>query len=488
MNDATGGDNPSVVAYPAIGHQDDLNHLIRLAQWNLAPWVAATGGHIVLPVLPALSQTSCDVAGVVITTEKADRYFETSEAILSWSQPGLIGAPRHLHKTALPIDPYFDVSSSDTLNQFVASQLQDPQSISDRWEQSVQTLNAFRSERSIMIIGSGPHRAEDRALASETAPFPIILGTALMDDRLLQALPPGLILLADGVGQFGAATAPFVLRRVTQQLERGAHLVIPEELGPLVRRNLNEKHGDKLHLMPMGGAKDDLWSTGRARPLANVLTTMGLPMAATLATQGETIKSLGVSFQPADIESPASRHWDRHTTLIEPKRNGMAVLAFEPGSVLPDPTYMTAHYGRLKELTDRLLKIGIYVEGRDTGSRLPKPTKTLRRGIVSRIFAGVDHVEQWRHAYAMLALIGFTVSLFAFVSTLGVGTAALLLTLALAALFVSLATFVLLRLRMRRWMAEFERRRRQVEARELEFTHARLNAIEKKLGLSHPDS
>jgi len=476
---------PYVVAYPRIENVEDLRQVRRLTDWNLAPWAKATGGRIILPVSENLLNSAHRKETLAeITALAPKRLLHGATRVLGWNSAALTGASPYLRTAALAIDPFMDISATDTINRFVSTQLQTSETVEAEWRQSLDILQNFAGTRDLLIVGSGPHSADARISAIRSGACPLILGTALMDTELIDSLPSGLIISADGPGQFSSMPAALtIISAMGKAIARGSHLVVTEELGPLARHLLGNIAPNHIHAVPMGGPLDALWRTSRTRPLANVLTTLGLPLAAVLALTGGNIQSLGVSFRNTPGPDPNASHWAHHNDALILKRKALDLLVHEPGSILPDPNYLLKHYANLRRMTDDLAEIGLDVPGRilmssDTVDTIPvtEPSK-----VIPYIVAAVDKIEQWRHICATLTYIGIFLTVFCMLIALGPKHLSVLIVLSVAVLLGLMFLGIFLRLRIRRWMNVFERRRRQIESRELELIAARLDAIEDRL-------
>ena len=470
-----------LTAWPRLERAEDLAHAMRLAEWNAAPW-RERGGVVELPIGSSLPHGMEPQPGIVLSVSVADAPPPDAEPILAWHQPSLIGQPPEVAARCIAVDPFMDDSTTDAMNRFVAAQLQSDAQVVEDWRQSVAALKNFVGGRAIQIFGSGPQSADARREAAGAQPCAVWLGTAVMDHALSAALAPGIICIADGIGQLSdlSGAAP-IIDAVRAQLARGAHLVVTQELGPLARHVFAD-HAVRIHAVPMGEQTDDLWKTGRARPLGNVLTTLGLPVAAALSERGGTIHSLGISFSAAAAEPSERReasHWSHHNTDPLLVKKALGLLVREPGSVLPRPGYQRRHYAALLSMCTRLREHGISVAGADTGRR--GETSVSAPSPLARVVEAVDKLTATRQRWGMIALLGYVAATAAIMAGIGVGTGTVLLALALGVLLVALGAALLLRLRVSRWMATYERRRRQIEARELELLTQRIDDLEARL-------
>ncbi|WP_298916293.1 hypothetical protein [uncultured Algimonas sp.] len=456
------------MAWPAIDTPDDLKRLRRFQRWNLAPWVSGTGGRVLLPEVGEVADPDC------------------ADTLLLWNQAETIGAPRDRLERGLAVDPLMDISASDTLNRWVATQLGEGTRAARHWPRSVSDLRGFIGNRPVLIVGSGPQTAEARQRAIRDQPVPVILGSALADTDFVDILPPGLVVCADGAGQFGATpAAQQLIGMMAGQLRRGAHLVVPEELGPLARHALGEIAPDRIHSVPMGGGSDALWRNGQSRPLGNVLTTLGLPVAATIVVQrrNPTIDTIGISLMAAGSEG--STHWAHRAASTLLRRKATDLLVQEPGSVLPVDGYLDRHYSALDamigELNADAVSVTASAEPIYSSSSDSKQTP-LYLNAVRRLLASFVETLDWLEAtrHGMAVMIGLSIAVLAVITGLQ-GTKFAAVAIALTALLLSLATAVFLRLRMRRWQHIFERRRRLIEARGLELMSERLAAVEDRL-------
>lgn len=454
-----------VLAYPEPETDGDIAYLKSLITGPLAPWIQSTQGR-----LQIFEKGRTNRAELI----------KNAAAILAWNQGALIGAPRKLCQKAVAIDPFMDISATDTLHRWVASQLETPEQIDTAWAKSVRRLKALKQSRPILLIGPGPQTPEARKAFAGQSPFTLYLGTSLHDSSLCEALPPDVIIGADGVGQFGTSPASQLLqRKVGKALATGSQLIVTEKLGPIAHY-LYPEYEEQIHVVPIGGQQDRLWQTGKSRPLGNVLTTLGLPVASILAEESE-IQTLGISLS----EKSQNQHW-KHSQIDAMSRTAMDMLIHEPGAVLPNPNYRHRHFETLAEMIDEITTTGVKIQGSTTLKHSPKTSDItkVQAGWLPKVLAGavglLEYAETKRYEglcllicmiiFGVIALqIGF---LTMETATLGISIAALLSVFLLG---------IFLRLRIRRWTSIFERRRRQIEAAELSALKARMDAIEAKL-------
>jgi len=455
--------SPLLLAYPAPNIETDRAYLQGLITGPLAPWVEKVNGRLL---------------SVNATRPNSDKNIQAATAILGWNQGALVSAPRAVTSKAIHIDPYMDISATDTLNRWVASQLNEPLTIQDNWQDSIATLRKLRGDRTIILIGSGPYSAEDVANAKRQNPLTLYLGSTLHDDVLTGQLFPSIIIAADGAGQFGSTASAQVWQvHAKACLDAGSHLIVTETLGPIAQY-IFAKYLDQIHVVPIGERTDRLWITGRSRPLGNVLTTLALPVAAVILKSG-VIQTLGVSL----TEETNNAHW-KHGAQDAMAHTALDMLIHEPGSILPNPNYRLIHFAHLSEMTSSLADLDISIANAETPKpgkfRLEHPRVTAKQRLLAGVVRRLDYAKPAVHVGVVMSFVLISTSLIGFLNGL-LTPATAALGLSMAAILGSASLGLFLRLRVKRWTLMFERRRRQIEAAELAAIKTRLDTLESKL-------
>ena len=350
-------------------------------------------------------------------------------------------------------DPLLTPGARDVVSRWVAGRVTASERVREGWELSFRGLKAFLADRRLILVGAGPL---DGSVPNGAYAY---LGSALLDTKRTAAMPPSFVIAADSVGQFGTGRAARAFQeQLREVLEEGAQLVVPEHLGPLAK-TMFPRHADRVHVVPVGGQDDRLWTTGRTRELGNVLTTLGLPLAAALGCEWEL---LGVSTSDA----ASDRHWDAKADTLAALEN----MVLEPASVAvaASGSYRAKHYDMLAE---SLLEIRM----------ADAPSRRDRSRHVARLVKAVDASEDFaRPAAVGLAVVTVAVLAASAVGVLSVSTLALMVSV-LAVLAMAVVG-LLLRQRLNRWQLKFERERRAMERRERRLLLSKLEELEGRLG------
>jgi len=459
-----------LLAYPTPETDEDRAYLETIISGPLAPWIHQAGGRVKF----------------FNPNKILRKQFQEAGAILAWNQGAIIGVPRKFRDKIIDVDPFMDISATDSLCRWVGCALNDSEDLNANWASSLKILRTIKENRPVVVIGSGPHTLEARHRLAAKNPFSLYLGTSLHDQNLCSALPPDVIIAADGPGQFGTSRTARVIRsKFGDALAKGSHLVVTEKLGPIAK-HLFSDFESQVHIVPIGDQDDRLWKTNRSRPLGNVLTTLGLPVAAVLAKgsrkgAGE-IETLGITLE-ADKQNA---HW-KHSAQSAMSKTALDMLIHEPGSVLPDHNYRENHLRRLGEMIKELREAGIIIANsapanpfKNTSSPASSPRRpSFEQTILAFLVRSLDYAENGRHE-GMAMSMGLSIFSLLALATGQISFATTAFGISIAALLAVAFLGLFLRLRMRRWTLMFERRRRQIAAAELAALTARLDQIEAK--------
>lgn len=463
---------------PFLESDEDTDRVLALLDWHLAPIkddVSLTIGAISGPRETALNVNT-------VTETELNSQAKAADKVLFWKTSEFWAAPPAIRRKALRIDTSVELDVGDALDQFVHGH--SPISLDIAAEQTKLTdVGHYKANADVVIIGSGL-MAPGTLEHFSSPPLAVYLGTTIFNAGLLNALPPDIIIAADVPSQLGhGRTAALYREKVTDLIRtHNSHVVVPAHHKGSVLCHWPDDVTDNFIFVPINAATplaNSLHIQLACRPTGNVLTTLGLPVAASLGTHVHLIGiSLGEAGPDASWSHSEQSFYQRHTA---------SMMIDHPAASAAGLAYMRRHldmlHGQMKALseahgTNFMGPLGKAIDHSQSGpvdGNIGEPS-ALRLSIfkaVSKlehqplpILAGVFAVTCLVSLTAAATLIGPTIAGFVMLALLLTGMAAL---------------FLFTRIRMNRMMTDLQSKLSTQQTRQFKNLSDRLEAIESKL-------
>lgn len=460
---------PLKVSYfPAFAASADLAFYKRQADWYLAP--LKKRAHISFPENATQAQNSANAADI----------------IFFWKKEAFWNARPALRRKGLVVDEYAEQAVGDKLDAFIASHV--TPDFEGHKEVFISAIKGRHPElkRSI-IIGSGPNISEVADLSQQELrqSLSIYLSTAVLNEPLCKACPPGVIIAVDGPSQFGPSeTAARYRKRVAELVRRYQSLIlVPAQHLPSIRAHWPADIQASIFAVPLvrtvkaGHKFSKDWAY---EPTSNVLTSFGLPCAASFT---DNIALAGISVRNgSDGPRPEGHHW-AHLEEAQYQRHVAPMLAAHPASGQDNSGYLDRHHARLnRELSAyhaagfRFDQLGIgpvNIAPMEVKAEAP-PNPSLK----VRVFETIAKAEHYPERITLAVFIIFGLLGLAAQYVIGKEMMGFLIAGGLAAFLV--AGLLFLRLRQSRLSARLESKLSQQQAQQFANLSARLEALERQ--------
>ena len=454
--------------FPAFTAPADSALYKKQAQWHLAP--LGKQAQITFPGNDTEARREADAADV----------------ILFWKKEAFWGAKAAHRRKALVVDEFAQQAVGDRLDAYIARYVKP-----DYAGHEAAFFKAAKSRRAkltgAIIIGSGPNMSGLLKLTEQDleTTLNLYLSTSVLNEQACAACPPDIIIAVDGPSQFGPSQTGQRYRKRAAELVRkyNSLILVPAQHLPSIRAHWPADIQDNIFAVPLARSVKPGHKFSQAweyEPTSNVLTSFGLPCAASLT---HNIQFAGVSVRP----SPESinrilQHW-AHIDEAFYQRHIAPMLAAHPASGQEDAGYLDRHHARLSRELSAYAASGLSFSylGDQPLDIQPAPSdaqpdKTLTLKV--RIFEAIAKAEHYPERIMIATFIMFGLLGMALQYTIGKDMMGFLIAGGLAAFLV--AGLLFLRLRQNRMSARLESKLSQQQAQQFANLSERLEALERK--------
>ena len=371
--------------FPAFEAADDLARYKTQALWHLAPLK--------------------DRISIVFAEDavEAERSAKQADVIFYWQKEAFWAAKAAHRRKGLVVDEYAQQAVGDRMDAFVARYISpDYSGHSDAFFKRIRAKRAT-IERAI-IVGSGPDMASLKDLKAEDlkTSLTLYLSTSVLNQEACELAPPDIIIAVDGPSQFGLSETGRRYQRRAVELVRqyDSLILVPAQYLPSIRAHWPEDIQHNIFAVPLtrkarpGHSFDQAWEY---EPTSNVLTSFGLPCAASFS---DVICFAGISFGPEDTAvNTATHHWE-HIDEALYQRHVASMLACHPASGQEDDGYLARHHRRLKQELAAYMADGIKFSKLAQApltvkSMTSAPVTTQKLPVKVRFFETIEKVEHY---------------------------------------------------------------------------------------------
>ena len=454
--------------FPAFSKRSDLEFYKKQSDWHLAP--LGNLAEVTFPENDTEAQSSA----------------KTADVIFFWKKEAYWGAKAAHRRKGLVVDEYAQQAVGDNLDAFMANYVKP-----DYAGHKTAFFDAIRSHRPdikrAIIIGSGPDMSTLETLTSKelNSTLSLYLSTSVLNEQACKACPPDIIIAVDGPSQFGPSDTAHRYRERAVELARKykSLILVPAQHLPSIRTHWPADIQENVFAVPLvrkvkAGHKFN--SSWEYEPTSNVLTSFGLPCAASLT---DNIQFAGVSVRPGpESINERIQHWS-HIDEALYQRHVAPMIAMHPASGQDNAGYLDRHHARLTQdlsahaaaglnfshLGDTPLSIQPLVSEIETVQNLP---------IKVRFFEAIAKAEHYPGRIIISVFILFGLLGMALQYTIGKEMTGFLIAGGLAALLA--AGLLFLRLRQNRMSARLESKLSQQQAQQFANLSERLEALERK--------
>jgi len=453
--------------YPALENARSLAKCQTQAKWHFAPLKDRISIEFPQTILDAES-----------LAQKAD-------VIFFWQKAEFWNAKASHRRKGLIVDEYAQQAVGDALDEFVARYIKpDYAGHSESFFKRIKERHPVIEQA--LIIGSGPDMSvletlETRELKTTLS---LYLSTSVLNERACEICPPDIIIAVDGPSQFGlSATGDRYRERAAELVRRYDSLIlVPAQYLPSIRAHWPRDIQDHIFGVPLtrvaghGHKLKDKW---QYEPTSNVLTSFGLPCAASFAKH---ITFAGVSLgRSEELINANAHHWD-HIDEALYQRHVAPMLISHAASGQDDGGYLDRHHVRLNrelsaystagiafsKLGQPPLKIDAHLTSIDTPKNLP---------LKVRFFEAIARIEHRPSIviFAVFILAGLLGTALEY--SIGRNMLGFIIAGGVAAFLV--AGLLFLRIRQNRLTARLESKLSQQQTQQFANLSERLEALER---------
>jgi len=451
--------------FPALTRPEEMKAYRAQAEWYLAPLKGTLSVQFPKDNDSALKQS------------------RDADIVLFWQKAAFWEAPASLRRKGVIVDEYAQQAVGDSLDRFTADKA--ALDITTESERFFETIKAQHPDiPSVIIVGSGPNinalkEAPKAALKNAVS---VYLSTSILHESICEICPPNIIIAVDGPSQFGPSeTAQRYRTRAVQLIRKHKSLIlVPAQHLPSIRAHWPDDIQPYVFAVPMvrqTEAGHKLLGDWHYQPTSNVLTSFGLPCAASLS---DKIYLAGISLKPA--EDTTQIHW-QHEGEAQYQRHIAPMLARHPASGQDTAHYVEQHHARLKAELSAYNSAGVSFTTFETGdisiAQAPSPNNPLKTNPLKvKIFEAIARAEHYPNriigtTFILAGLLGAALQY-----SIGLHMTGFLIAGALAAFLM--AGLLFLRLRMNRMQARLETKLSQQQAQQFANLSERLEALEPK--------
>ncbi|MEO1191384.1 MAG: glycosyltransferase [Pseudomonadota bacterium] len=276
----------TILVYPAFEDARACADFAARLSWHLRPYEDAIASLVLFGPQDAidLPQTASTATKIVIKAAPAavqgwDALLGGADHVLVWKQTGDVALPKGPRTTVI------DGVQSD-LARWAFGHFSNTEDLLAEGRAALAALRETVAPEQGYLIGEGAS-ARQAKLYGVPAGASLLCGDATADAQLIDDLQPVALVLGDASRHVGPSAAAVAFReRLAQQLRKGAFpLFVPLYTVPLYREALPQDLQARVRGVPsLDGEADSLDLTAKfaARPLNDVTTHLGLPLAATL--------------------------------------------------------------------------------------------------------------------------------------------------------------------------------------------------------------
>lgn len=454
--------------FPAFESADDLARYKTQALWHLAP--------LKDKISIVFSQ---DAAEIEQSAKQAD-------IIFYWQKEAYWAAKAAHRRKGLVVDEYAQQAVGDHMDAFVARYI--TPDYSGHSEAFFKRVRARRTNiNRTMIVGSGPDMASLKKLTAEDlkTSITLYLSTSVLNEGVCSVCPPDIIIAVDGCSQFGLSETGMRYRQRAVELIRqyDSLMLVPAQHLPSIRAHWPEDIQGNIFAVPLtrkvkpGHSFHQAWEY---EPTSNVLTSFGLPCAASFS---KIICFAGVSLGPEDTAVNADTHHWEHIDEALYQRHIASMLACHPASGQEDGDYLTRHHNRLKQELAAYAANGVSFSKLNQAALPVQPVKSApitSQKLPARIrfFEAIAKIEHFpsviiASVFIMAGLLGMSLEY-----SIGLPMLGFIIAGGVAACLVAGVLF--LRLRQNRMHARLESKLSQQQTQQFANLSERLEALERK--------
>ncbi|WP_154813721.1 hypothetical protein [Hellea balneolensis] len=454
--------------YPALKNARSLKRCQEQAEWHLAP--------LKTRIRTEFPQNDAEAVSLA---RKAD-------VIFYWQKSAFWGAKASHRRKGIIVDEYAQQAVGDTLDAFVARHLK-PHS-SDHSDEFFKRVRERRPNiNQALIIGSGPDMAalEDYNSNKNDTTLTLYLSTSVLNERACEICPPDIIIAVDGPSQFGPSETGRRYRDRAAELIRdyGSLMLVPEQHLPSVQAHWPKDIQNHIFAVPLtrvveyGHSLKNQW---HYEPTSNVLTSFGLPCAASFTT---SIYFAGVSLSQGDDTTPSNAHHWSHIDEALYQKHVAPMLICHPAAGQEDGGYMDRHHLRLSRELSAYNALGVEFSKLGHSPLNIDPVKYDRATAQTpplkvRFFETIAKIEH-RPEIVILAVFILTGLLgSALEYSIGIKMLGFIISGGIAVFLV--AGLLFLRLRQNRLTARLENKLSQQQTQQFANLSERLEALEAK--------
>jgi len=454
--------------YPAFTAAESAALYKAQAAWHFAPL-----GEMIEIIFPE-------------TLLEAKAAAKSSDVIFFWQKEAYWGTIARMRRKGLVVDEFAEQAVGDRLDAFVANNLRlDTDAHQSKFLKTVQSRKPIA--KTAILIGSGPDISELKITESHSFDnsVNIYLSTAIFDGSLMEACPPDVIIGMDGPSQFGLSQTArdYRLQAISALRRYRCALLIPAQYWPSTQAHWPEDVREQIYAVPQtphvtrGHSFADNW---HYEPTSNVLTSFGLPCAASFANN---IRLAGISLSAQNGPINANtQHWE-HNDESHYQRHIAPMLAAHPASGQSDGGYLERHHDRLRQelLAYRAKGVSFSnLKDEKTISAYPETALKMPRQspLKIKLFNLIAKAEHYPWPITGATFISAGLLGTAVEYSMGLAMLGFFIAGGFAAFFV--AAILFLRLRQNRMSARLESKLSQQQAQQFANLSERLEAIERQ--------